>query len=764
MKTHITACLAVGSLLLSGALAAKETSYEALRDKALSAYGQLPLSFEANKGQVDSNVYFLGRSQGLTLFLTDHEAVLSVRGPEQEVVVRMHPVGGAPRRPSGSNPLGTRSNYLLGDDPSRWSIDVPHYGQVRYESVYPGVDLVYRGNPRQLEYDFIIAPEADPRQIRLAFQGVDAVAIGSGGELILRTARGDLVQRAPVLYQEAGQERERVEGHYVLLNESGEVGFAMGRYDRARALIIDPIIVYSTFLGGPGFDRGSSIAVDGSGNVYVTGGTSSTSFPGVTPGSFQPATGDSGDAFVTKINSTGTEIVYSTFLGGTGFDEAKGIAVDGAGNAYVMGTTTSSKFPGVTGTSIKASPGGGFDAFVTKINATGNGILYSTFLGGSEDDLAAAIAIDGSGSAYLTGSTRSTSFTGVTPGSLQPEKSDFDDAFVTKINSAGTAIVYSTFLGGNGFDKGLAIAVDDIGNAYITGVTARSTTFPGVTDGSIQRAYGGGESDAFVTKINSIGKAIVYSTFLGGSAADVGSAIAVDSAGNVYVAGDTRSAISPGAQFFTAEKRSIQMTNDGHSVFIAKINAPGTTILYSTFLGGPLGSDQLACCVAVDSGDNAYVLNRTAASIFPGVGAGSIQPANAGSFDFVVTKIDPAGTKILYSTFLGGPNIDNPFGMALDRAGNVHIVGESESNTFSGVNSRSIQAANAGRTDVIVIKLSPLDFSPTHAGGCSVPACQAGTYPCCTSEPICRCRPDLSNDADCTAGGKDVTGCSITMK
>ncbi len=481
-------------------------------------YGHLPLSFEVNEGQVDSSVKFLARGQGYGLFLTAAEAVLSLRGEhESSAVVRMQLLGGTrDPRAVGLDPQITRSNYFLGNDPRRWHTGVANYGRVRFEGVYPGVDLVYRGTQRRLEYDFVVAPGADPRRIRMAFRGADTVTIGPRGELILDTAGVTLVQPAPVLYQEARAGRRRVEGAYSLRSRSvggsdaREVGFVIGDYDRARALIIDPIVVYSTFLGGSGINEAEGIAVDGAGNAYITGITTSTDFPGVTGSSVQPAYGGRGDAFVTKVNATGTAIVYSTYLGGSGSDQAGGLAVDGAGNAYITGITDSTDFPGVTGSSIQPVNGGAGDAFVTKINPAGTAIVYSTFLGGSGIDQAGDIAVDGAGNAYIAGVTASTTFPGVTGSSIQPANGGGRDAFVTMIDPAGTTIVYSTFLGGSGDDGGFDIAVDGAGNAYITGFTT-STTFPGVTGSSIQPAKAGID-DAFVTKISAAAPTAVIPT------------------------------------------------------------------------------------------------------------------------------------------------------------------------------------------------------------------------------------------------------------
>jgi len=660
------------------------------------AYAKLPLSFEANAGQVSPKVDFLCRGAGMTLFLSGGEAVLSVRGAgDSQAVVRMQPIGSAQHPHAiGLAPQITRTNYFIGNDPKQWHTNIPNYGQVRYRGVYPGIDLIFRGNERRIEYDLVIAPKADPSQIRFAISGADSVEINPQG-LILHTAAGDVVQPAPTVYQEGANGRERVEGHYVLAvapdsnpterNARAEVGFELGSYDRARALVIDPVIVYSTFLGGFERDLVNGIAVDASGNAYVTGGTASTTFPGTAGSPIQPANaGGSFDAFVTKINAAGTAIVYSTFLGGNGNDVGFGIAVDGSGNAYVTGETGSTTFPGTAGSPIqpaKAGAAGSLDAFVTKINAAGTAIVFSTFLGGAGTDLGDGIAVDTGGNAYVTGTTKSATLPGAAGSPIQPANAGGSfDAFVTKINAAGTAIVFSTFLGGSGDDEGSGIAVDGIGNAYVTGLT-NSTTFPGVTGSSIQPANAGGTYDAFVTKINTAGTAILYSTFLGGSGDDDGFAIAVDISGNAYVTGVNGSTTLAGG-------------GNNFDAFVTKINATGTAIVYSNLLGGT-GFDE-GNSIAVDASGNAYVAGLTSSTTFPGVTGSSIQPANAGgTYDAFVTEINAAGT-IVYSTFLGGSGTDDGYSIAVDTSGNAYVAGDTNSTTFPGVSGISIQPAKSG--------------------------------------------------------------------
>ncbi len=689
-----------------------------------ASYGQLPLSFEVNEGQVDSSVRFLARGVGYGLFLTGTGAVLSLpAGHHENAIVSMRLVGGNPGpRAVGLDPQATRSNYLLGNDSRRWHSGVANYGRVRFTSVYRGVDLVYHGTQRRLEYDFEVAPGADPGRIRLAFPGADELELDGDGELVLRARGGELVQPAPELYQETEAGRVRVAGGYVLRPASSprslpEVAFTVGSYDRTLPLIIDPVLLYSTVLGGSGDDYGLAIAIDAAGNAYVAGATTSASFPGVGGGSAQVTSGGGYDAFVTKINAAGTAIVYSTYLGGSGADVANGIAVDGAGNAYVTGSTSSSTFPGVTASSLRPlNAGGPNDAFVTKLGPDGATIVYSTFLGLDGDDQGLAIAVDGAGSAYVTGMTSAPQptsgpppvFPGITASSIQPTYGGgLHDGFVIKLDPAGTAIVYSTYLGGASEDFGQGIAVDGAGAAYVTGST-KSTSFPGVTAGSIQPAIAAapGEPNAFVTKINPAGTAIAYSTYLGNGDGQ-GHAIAVDAAGSAYVTGYTSASAFPGVG-----GSSLQPSFGGgfSDAFVTKIDAAGAAIVYSTFLGG--AGDDYGQGIAVDGLGSAYVIGSTSSASFPGIDSSSIQPANAGETDAFVTKLDPAGAAIGYSTFLGGSGNELGLAIAVDGSGNAYVAGETTSAVLPWVAPGSIQAGPGGGSfDAFVAKIG-------EASGC----------------------------------------------
>ena len=478
----------------------------ASNEQLAQAYGQIPLSFEANQGQTDAQVPFLAHGDGYALFLTSTAAVLSLQKPAElgtgspaalapadGVALRMQLVGArAAPAVQGVDRLAGMSNYLIGNDPSHWHTAIPTYSRVAYQGVYPGIDLVYYGNQRQLEYDFTVAPGADPGVIRLAFQGAESVALDGQGNLVLHTAGGDVVEHAPVLYQEGAAGQQAVFGRYVLQG-AGQVGFEAGAYDQSRPLVIDPVLSYSTYLGGSGEDYGRGIAVDASGSAYITGNTSSTNFP-TTPGVFQTTRRGEYNVFVAKLNAAGTALAYSTYLGGSQDDYGYGIAVDSAGSAYIVGDTLSRNFP-ITPGAFQTTDRGAANVFLTKLNAAGSALVYSTYLGGSGNDNGNGIAVDAAGNAYVTGAAGSSDFP-TTAGAFQTTNhasSRNRNAFVAKLNATGTALVYSTYLGGSNDDYGSGIAVDASGSAYVTG-GAGSSNFP------TTNYFGPPGGGAFVTK------------------------------------------------------------------------------------------------------------------------------------------------------------------------------------------------------------------------------------------------------------------------
>jgi len=482
--------------------------------------------------------------------------------------------------------LPGRSNYLTGSDPGKWKTNIPHFRKVKYDELYPGIDLVYYGNRGELEYDFIVAPGQEPDQIRLAFQGVGTLQIDEHGDLKLTHLTGDLRFRKPVIYQESAGVREAVTGRYVL-HENNQVGFEIGNYDKTRSLVIDPVLSYSSYLGGGGQESVTAIAVDSLGHAYLTGATTSLNFPsaGAQAKGFAGGGILGNDGFVAKLNADGSELIYSTYFGGADDEVGTGIAVNSDGNAFVTGLTRSPDFP--TENALQADFGGGgellnSDGFVFKLSSDGSSFAYSTYLGGSADDGGRGIAIDSDGNAYVAGATSSLDFP--TANALQPVNQGGQamgsDAFAAKLSTDGASLVYSTYLGSDGDDLGMAIAVDSSGNAYVTG-SAGAENFP--TAAPIQQDSGGAV-DAFLAKLNMDGTALVYATFLGGESDDYGMGVALDADANAYVAGVTGSLNFPLVD--PAQPQFGAIDGFGVDAFVTKVNAEGSDWVYSTFLGG----------------------------------------------------------------------------------------------------------------------------------------------------------------------------------
>ena len=710
---------------------------EVKANKLAEAYGTLPLSFEANRGQADRNVKFLCRGRGGTWFLTSTEAVLSLsdavaehgaRNREQDpavhagrsagrqaaTVVRMRLMGANPAAEvSGVDRLPGDANYLIGSEPQRWHTRVPTFAKVQYKNVYPGINLVYYGNQQQLEYDFVVAPGADPKAIRLAIETGNSelenrnsklgagqseiqnrkskIRVDASGDLVLQAGRREIRFRKPRIHQEAGGEKQDVSGGYVLQGPR-QVGFEVGSYDASRPLTIDPVLSYSTYLGGLHFDQANGIAVDALGNAYVAGFTSSANFP-TTAGAFDTTYGTGFDAFVTKFSLTGS-LVYSTYLGGTSTDQALAVAVDTLGDAYVTGQTFSSNFPTTAG-AFKTTYGGRGDAFVSRLNASGSSLVYSSYLGGSGLDEARGIAVDLASNAYVTGKTFSTNFP--ISGALQASNKGNEDAFVTQLNASGS-LVFSTYLGGSGFDRANGIAVDLLGNVHVTGYT-NSSDFP------VSSAFQGAcrscpkFNDAFVAEIGPHGSAFVYSTYLGGSADDEGASIAVDPLGNTYVTGFSYSTDFPTTS--GAFQRSLL---GGSSAFVTKISPNGSSFAYSTYLGSDKTTYGQGIAVL---GGIAYVTGVTTADHFPL--ANPMQSTRAGLPDAFLTELNATGVSLLFSTFFGsyagGTSYDEANAVAVDALGNAYITGETRSTTFPVFN--AFQSTYAGGdADAFITKIA----------------------------------------------------------
>lgn len=634
-------------------------------------WSEVPLSFEPNMGQASGDVRYLARDSNYALYLACGETLLSGKRATLRTTLK----GADPScRISGEAPQASASNYFVGSDPKKWHTTVPNFAKVRYSGVYRGIDLVYYGKDGHLEYDWIVSPGADAGAIRMTFETADRLRVDRHGDLVIQAGKNEYRHKKPVIYQESAGRRVPVAGAWVLRGKEGS--FRLGAYDHTKELVIDPPLIYSTYEGGSGLDYAYGVAVDSIGNTYVVGGAGSTNFP--LTGGLQSALKGAEDVFVTKINPSGTAKLYSTYLGGGGPDEGHGIAVDVQGNAYITGNSGSIDFP--LKNAVQATPGGSGDVFLAKLNATGSALIYCTYLGGSGLDTASAVAVDSAGSAYVTGSTFSADFPTKNP--FQSVKGAQQDAFVAKLNPAGSAWAFVTYLGGNNVDEGNSIAVDASGNAYVAGYTA-SSNFPVASP--FQGLNAANSVDAFVTKINPAGSALVYSTYLGGSALDYATAIAVDSFGSAYVTGIVTSDDFPLANPID-NKLGSHAVDD---VFVTKFNPAGSGLMYSTYLGGASADDAYA--IAVDQSGNAWITGRTNSSDYPLTNA--IQ-ATRFAFDMFITEIDATGSKLLFSTFLGGSGSESGRGIAVDTLGNIHIAGEGTSTDFPVV--RALQGTSGG--------------------------------------------------------------------
>ncbi len=660
---------------------------------AASAYEKLPLQFEVNRGQADRKVRFLSRGSGYNLFLTQAEAVVVLQrdGANQSSVLRLRLEGANPQpRIEGQERLAGYSNYFTGNDPARWHTAIPNYQSVAYREVYPGIDVIYYGNQRQLEYDFRLAAGADPHRIKLNVKGADSLKLDDEGNLLIETGAGRVVQHRAVAYQEIDGIRHNVRCSYELTNQR-EVRFSTGDYDRSRPLIIDPILAYSSYLGGSGNDEANGIAVDSTGAVYLTGHTESLNFP-TSAGAYQTTRRGSRNVFITKLNGAGTAIIYSTYLGGSGSDDAFAIAVDASGSAYVTGQILSYNFPLTLGLGTTGTPG---DVFVTRLTPDGRGLIYSTAIGGSRDDVGYGIAVDSNSNASVVGRTYSNNFP--VAAALQPSKSGSPatpDAFALKLNPAGNNLIFSTFLGGTDHDAANSVALDAQGNILLTGLTA-SPSFP--TSAGAFQVNNAGLYDAFVSKLSSDGSALLYSTYLGGSGNDEGRAIVVDAQGAFYVAGD-------GDSFdFPTSSGAYQSQPAGSlDIFVARFGAGGT-LAYNTFIGGT-GMD-FARGIVVDGAGFASVCGETASSDYPTTPS-ALQNLPGGGNDAFVTRLNQNASALSYSTFLGGNLDESGAGLALDSSNNLYLTGYTASSNFN-TTPDSLQPVNRGLTDAFIVKLTP---------------------------------------------------------
>lgn len=737
----------------------------ATRTSFAKAYGQLPLSFEPNQGQADSSVRYMSHGAGYTLFLTGDEAVFTVDGQDEtdrilqnmdphqrkkfeatkfyrvsprfhrhgkSSTVRMAIEGASPS--TSTIPLGQlpgKVNYFVGRNPAQWRTGIPTYRQVKYSGIYPGTDLLYYGRQGHLEFDFVLSPKADPKAIRLHFDGPGPLAINAGGDLKFAAADRSFELLHPNVYQVRDGKRIPVQGHFVL-HANNRVGIEIGKYDRSTSLVVDPVLTYSTYLGGSGTDFADGIAVDAQGNAYVTGQATSTDFP--TYNGYSSSGNANGIAFVTVFDPTGTTLLYSTYLGGSGGDWATGVAVDSLGGVYLTGLTVSTDFPMVNAfQSSLPSPNG--SAFVARIDTTQSGVPslgFSTYLGGggnssnSLGDIGFAIATDQSGLAYVTGQTGSDSSSGTpfptTANALQSSLASVNgNAFLSVLNTiqgGPTALIYSTYLGGASTswgDYGQGIAVDASGNAYITGqaMSGASGPFP-TTSGAYQTTLNSRYGNVFVTKINtqqSGSQSLVYSTYIGGSAnfgiGDLGSGIGLDATGRIYVGGDATSSDFP------VTAGAYQITNSpAGKAFVALFDPTKTgtqSLVYSTFLGGTNGGEgEVINGLAVDNSDDAVVAGSTSSSDFPTTTDAFQTELKNPSWNAFLTKLNPSGTELIYSTYFGGSCSnglgDSGNGIALDSIGNPYLAGTTCSTDLPVAPTNAYQSTLKGSYNAFVAR------------------------------------------------------------
>ena len=825
MRTRITGLLAVVLLSLLAPAPPIRAEPQPAPPAVQPGRGPLPLRFEANVGQTDPAVHYVAHGDGYAITVAPEGVALATRpgpGPADVLVVRA--TGGrADARVTAERRLSGTVNYLTGSDPSTWRRGVPTYAAVRCAGLYEGIDAVYYGVEGQLEYDFVVAPGADPRQIRLRFEGPSRVDAAADGDLVLRMPNGEIRHRRAAVFQEGPRGREPIAARSVA-GPDGDVRFDVGAYDPERPLVIDPVfvyrislasgtggniysaavavdaagsayvagstvgritttrgaydentsdsrnafvskldptgssLVYATYLGGSVDDEGYGIAVDASGAAYVTGSSDSPDFP-TTPGAFDPSPNGLEDAFLTKLSPDGSRIVYSTLLGTDNRDYGHAVAVDGTGAAVVFGETQGRDFPTTPGAFDSSFDGNGFlPFFVTRLALDGSSLEFSTFLGGGGIDGDGDLAVDATGAVYITGSTTSADFP-TTPGAydttLEGAGAGAVAVFVSKLAPDGASLVYSTLLGGSfgGGDMGRGVAVDATGAAYVAGIT-HSPDFP-TTPGAFDRELGGEASDVFVTKLTPDGSALAYSTYLGGTAREdafgiavgadgrahvaghtlspdfgappgeigglfvtalssdgtahgevtvlparhFGAAITIDAEGSAYVTGTTGSFDFPATQdAFSTKPPSLGNT---FSPFVVKLEPSGSGLVYATFLSKT--SYESGDAVAVGADGAAYILVRVGSMLYPNFGDVA-DDRFGGESELAVTKIAPDGTRILYSTFLGGDGDERSGGIAVNAAGEAYITGSTRSADFpttEGAYDRTL-----GGQDAFVSKLS----------------------------------------------------------
>ncbi len=647
--------------------------------------------FEHNVGQTDPSVDFLARAAGYTLFLSGGEATFALGrrdGVEPEATllqraVRMRLADTPRARATAVEPIDSRTSYLIGNDPSKWHVNVPTYGRIEYQ--FGPRSVVYRLTDEGLEYDVIVPPRGRPEDVVLEFDGADAIDIDDAGELVIRTPLGELRQDKPFSYQEIDGKRRAVGSSFVHRGD-GKIGFQVSPYDRDLPLVIDPALGWSTYLGGSGAEASYGVAVDASGNSYVTGSTTSATFPSTTGETLELP----GDAYVTKMDPSGASPVWSTFVGGQGSDTGVPIAVDADGNPYIAGPTTSFDFPGTAGRSASRTD---LDGFVAKLASDGTSVSYARYVGGTALDYVHGLAVDASANAYLAGWTESTNFPVAAP--IQSTYRGKRDAFLVRLDTASPTSappVFATYIGGSDYDVATYVAVDAGGRAYLTGTT-KSTSFP--LAAALDPTYNGG-GDSFVSEIDTTLSSFVFSTYLGGSSVDDGLSIALDASGRPTLTGRTKSSNYPIA-------RAIQGTRKGdYDAFVTRLTADGSALDYSTYVGGKLY--DFAHGLALDSDGGAVIVGGTRSIDFPRLRP--VQAALAGDADYFMTRVAPDGASLRASTYVGGTGHDFAEAVAVHTDGTVFVTGDTSSTNFP-TTVGAFQQLSGGGQEVGLIAFAP---------------------------------------------------------
>lgn len=680
--------------------------------------GRPNIVFEENAGQFPAAVRYLARAGGSNIFLTNTEAVYVLpmeNGPaaadvDRPTTRRAHALrmrfAADDRNVSTipSNAVEQTTNYFIGSNEDVWRTNIANYRQLDITNVSDGIDIRWHALASgALQYDFIVSPGADSERAQLTFEGADSLEIDADGGLLIATPAGTIRQARPYTYQD-DDNGQRVEIPSSFRIDDDAVRFNIGEYDRLRPLIIDPTVLinnlsYSTLMGSFGDDVANDIAVDTNGCTYITGRTTSPTYP-TTAGTFDTTANGNEDVFVTKLNSSGTGIVFSTFLGGTFFDEGRGIRIDTTGNIYIAGAAATA-FPTTAG-SYDTTFNGGSDGFIAKLNPTGSSLLYSTFFGTSSIDYVEDLAIDALGNVYVAGRTSDTILDlPTTVGAFDETHNGIDDGFVAKFNDTGSSLVYSTFLGGSEIDTALNIEVNTSGEAFVAGVTTDSATdFPAVV-GSYDTTHNG-VTDFFVSKVNAAGSALIYSTFIGGPGIDNVTAMNIDAVGSVYVAGT----VAPG---YPTTPGVFDTTVAGsNEIGLSKLSPSGATLQYSTFVGGTGGEN--ANDIAVDRFGNVTLVGTNFGGDYPTT-AGAFDTTPNGGSEAILTTVNQNATALIVSTYIGGAGNELANAVAIDMNGNAYLAGQTSANaTQYPTTPDAYQTFHGGALDAFVSKFGDLSI------------------------------------------------------